>query len=159
MVHNLLPMQERVLTGSEYGEARRAGGGRWNAAAWMRIAALPRRSFNRGPSHLPRKERSSPIIARDWDAPKRGYLDSKRSACRRYFTGMIIGYPFGVTTVINHLCMSVLLVLDAQCTYAALAGGEYAVTVKPGFMGIDGLPISCMTPVPSSTYASSCPGW
>src|ERR1700680_4616364 len=88
-----------------------------------------------------------------------GYLDSNRSACRRYFTGMIIGYPFGVTTVINHLCMSILLVLDAQCTYAALSGGEYAVTVKPGFMGIDGLPISCMTPVPSNTDASSCPGW
>jgi hypothetical protein len=88
-----------------------------------------------------------------------GTLDSNRSACRRYFTGMIIGYPFGVITVITHLCMSVLLVLDAQCTYAALSGGEYAVTVKPGFMGIDGLPISCMTPVPSSTYASSCPGW
>ena len=79
MVHNLLPMPERVLKGSEYGEARRAGGGRWNAAAWMQIAALPRRSFNLGPSRLPRKERSSPIIARDWDAPKRGYLDSKRS--------------------------------------------------------------------------------
>jgi hypothetical protein len=103
-------------------------------------------------SRLPRKGRSSPIIARDRDAPN-------RNACRHYFTGMIIGYPFGVTTVINHLCMSVLLVLDAQCTYAALSDGEYAVTVKPGFMGIDGLPISCMTPVPSSTYASSCPGW
>jgi hypothetical protein len=90
-------------------------------------------------SRLPRKGRSSPIIARDQDAPKRGYLDSNRSACRRYFTGMIIGYPFGVTTVINHLCMSGLLVLDAQCTYAALSGGEYALTVKPGFMGIDGL--------------------
>jgi hypothetical protein len=24
--------------------------GRWNAAAWMRIAALPRPSFNRGPA-------------------------------------------------------------------------------------------------------------
>jgi hypothetical protein len=117
----------------------------------VRIAALPRPSL---PSPV------SPIIARAIrDAPKRGYLDSDRTACRRYFTGMIIGYPFGVTTVINHLCMSVLLVLDAQCTYAALSGGEYAVTVKPGFMGIDGLPISCMTPVPSSTYASSCPGW
>ena len=102
---------------------------------------------------------SSPIVKRDQDAPKRGYLDSNRSARRRYFTGMIIGYPFGVITVINHLCMSVLLVLDAQCTYAALSGGEYAVTVKPGLMGIDGLPNSCMTPVPSSTYASSCPGW
>jgi hypothetical protein len=62
MAHNLLPMKERVLTGSEYGEARRAGGGRWYAAAWMRIAALPRRSFNLGPSRLPRKERPSPII-------------------------------------------------------------------------------------------------
>ena len=110
-------------------------------------------------SGLPRKGRSSPIVARDRDAPKRVCLDSNRSAYRRYFTGMIIGYPFGVTTVINHLCMSVLLVLDAQCTYAALSGGEYALTVKPGFMGIDGLPNSCMTPVPSSTYASSCPGW
>src|SRR5882757_1848345 len=29
------------------------------------------------------------FIARDRDAPKRGYLDSNRSACRRYFTGMI----------------------------------------------------------------------
>ena len=65
----------------------------------------------------------------------RGYPGSNRSACRRYFTGMIIGYPFGVITVITHLCMSVLLVLDAQCTYAALSGGEYAVTVKPDFMG------------------------
>ena len=90
-------------------------------------------------SRLQLKGRSSPIIERDQDPPKRGYLDSNRSACRRYFTGMIIGYPFGVTTVINHLCMSVLPVLDAQCTYAALSGGEYAVTVKPGFMGIDGL--------------------
>jgi hypothetical protein len=159
IVRNLLPMPEPVLTRFEYGAARRAGGGRWNAAAWMRIAALLRRSFNRGPSRLPRKGRSSPIIARDRDASKRVCLDSNRSACQRYFTGMIIGYPFGVTTVINHLCMSVLLVLDAQCTYAALSGGEYAVTVKPGFMGIDCLPISCMTPVPSSTYASSGPGW
>src|SRR6202163_3727499 len=75
------------------------------------------------------------------------------------FTGIIIGYPFGVTTVINPLCMSVLLVLVAQCTYAGLSAGEYALTVKPGFMGIDGLPNSYMTPVPSSTYASSCPGW
>jgi hypothetical protein len=64
------------------------------------------------------------------------------------------GYPFGVTTVINHLCMSFLLVLVAQCTYVGLSAGEYALTVKPGFMGIDGLPNSCMTPVPSSTYAS-----
>ena len=52
----------------------------------VRIAALP--------------SPVSPIIARDRDASKREYLDSYRSACRRYFTGMIIGYPFGVTTVI-----------------------------------------------------------
>jgi hypothetical protein len=107
--------------------------------------------------HLPSPV--SPIIARDRDAPKHGYLNSNLSACLRYFTGMIIEYRFGITTVINHLCMSVLLVLDAQCTYAGLSGGEYALTVKPGFMGIDGLPNSCMTPVPASTYASSCPGW
>jgi hypothetical protein len=50
MLRNLLPMPERVLTGSEYGAVRRAGGGRRNAAAWMRIAALPRRSFNRRPA-------------------------------------------------------------------------------------------------------------
>jgi hypothetical protein len=50
IVRNLLPMPERVLTGFEYGAARRAGGGRWNAAALMRIAALLRRSFNRGPA-------------------------------------------------------------------------------------------------------------
>jgi len=89
----------------------------------------------------------------------RGYPGSNRSACRRYFTGMIIGYPFGVTTVINHLCMLVLLVLVAQCTYAGLSAGEYALTVTPGFMGIDGLPNSRIPPVRSSTYASSCSGW
>jgi hypothetical protein len=45
---------------------------------------------------------------------------------------MIIGYPFGISTVMNYLCMSVLLVMDAQCTYAGLSGGEHALTVKPG---------------------------
>jgi hypothetical protein len=72
IVRNRLPMPERVLTRFEYGAARRAGGGRWNAAAWMRIAALLRRSFNRGPSHLPRKGRSSPIVARDRDGLNAG---------------------------------------------------------------------------------------
>src|ERR1700730_8600467 len=94
-----------------------------------------------------------------WGRAQTRVLGFDRSACRRYFTGMIIGYPFGVTTVINHLCMSVLLVLVAQCTYAGLSAGEYALIVKPGFMGIDGLPYSCMTAVPCSTYASACPGW
>ena len=105
------------------------------------------------------KERSSPIVECDQDAPKRGYVDLNRNACRRYFTGMIIGYPLGVTTVTNRLCMLVLLVLVAQCTYAGLSAGEYALTVTPGFMGIDGLPNSRIPPVRSSKYASSCSGW
>jgi hypothetical protein len=61
--------------------------------------------------HLPSPVSS--IIARGTRL-NTGIWDSNRSACRRYFAGMIIGYLFGVTTVINHLRMSVLLVLDAQ---------------------------------------------
>jgi hypothetical protein len=157
MVRNLLPMPKRVLQdlNTVHLDVREV------------VAGVPRRGCG-SPRHRaapstadqpsPWKRRSS-IIARNRDAPKRGYLDSNRNACQPYFTGMIIGYPFGVITVITHRCMSVLLVLDAQCTYAGLSGGEYALTVKPRFMGIDGLPNSCMTPVPSSTYARSCPGW
>jgi hypothetical protein len=105
----------------------------------MRIAALPRLSFNR----LPAVFRGKGVRLRSLRA-----IGTRLNG--------VLGFE---TTVINHLCMSVLLVLVAQCTYAGLSAGEYALTVKPGFMGIDGLPNSYMTPVPSSTYASSCPGW
>ena len=46
--------------------------GRWSAAAWMRIAALPRLSFNRLPAVFRGKGVLLQIIARDRDAPKRG---------------------------------------------------------------------------------------
>jgi hypothetical protein len=92
-----------------------------------------------------------------WDTPKHGTWDSNRSACWRYFAGMIIGYLFGVTTVVNHHRVSVLLVLDAQCTYAALSAGEYAVTVNRLY-GHRRLACFMHDPVPSSTYASSCQG-
>jgi hypothetical protein len=80
----------------------------------MRIAALPRCSFNRLPAVFRGRGVRLRSLRAVGDAPKRGCLDSNRSACRRYFTGMIIGYPFGVITVITHLCTSVLLALDAQ---------------------------------------------
>jgi hypothetical protein len=50
MVRNLLPMPERVLQDLNTVQLDVQGGGRWNAAAWMPIAALPRRSFNRLPA-------------------------------------------------------------------------------------------------------------
>ena len=104
MVRNLLPMPERVLQDLN---TVQLDVHEWSLEccgvdADRRAAASLLQPRTSG---LPRKGRSSPIVARDRDAPKRVCLDSNRSACRRYFTGMIIGYPFGVTTVINHLCI------------------------------------------------------
>jgi len=112
MERNLLPIAERVLDPNtvqfdvQTGPLERRG-----LDADRRAAAL---LLQPATSRLPRKGRSSSIIARGRGRAETGCLDSNRSACRRYFTGMIIGYPFGVITVITHLCTSVLLALDAQ---------------------------------------------